>query len=57
MARCTFSLKWRLQADFADSPKNDTYHEYAAAVSAVYALSFIREYESISSRQKEGKLS
>jgi nucleoside phosphorylase/Tfp pilus assembly protein PilF len=30
--------------DYADKTKNDAYHEYAARVSALYALSFIRAY-------------
>jgi nucleoside phosphorylase len=30
--------------DFADTDKNDTYHQYAAQASAIYALSFIRAY-------------
>lgn len=31
-------------SDFADSSKHDNYQEYASAASAIYALSFIREY-------------
>ena len=31
-------------SDYADSDKDDTYHKYAASVSAVYMLSFIKEY-------------
>ena len=30
--------------DYADKTKNDTYHDYAARASALYALSFIRAY-------------
>ena len=30
--------------DYADQDKNDTYHDYAASASALYALSFIRAY-------------
>src|SRR5205807_306102 len=30
--------------DYADRDKNDTYHDYAARASALYALSFIRGY-------------
>jgi nucleoside phosphorylase len=32
--------------DYADQEKDDTYHEYAAQASALYALSFIRAYVS-----------
>jgi len=31
-------------SDYADSDKDDSYHKYAATVSAAYMLSFIREY-------------
>lgn len=30
--------------DYADRTKNDTYHDYAARASALYALSFIQKY-------------
>src|SRR5436305_6188727 len=30
--------------DYADRTKNDTYYNYAACASALYALSFIRTY-------------
>jgi hypothetical protein len=30
--------------DYADADKDDTYHRYAAEVSAMYMLCFIREY-------------
>jgi nucleoside phosphorylase len=31
-------------SDYADSDKDDTYHQYAASVSAAYMLSFLKEY-------------
>jgi nucleoside phosphorylase len=31
-------------SDYADGDKDDTYHRYAASVSAAYILSFIKEY-------------
>lgn len=31
-------------SDYADPYKDDSYHEYAAAVSAIYILSFIKEF-------------
>lgn len=30
--------------DYADGEKNDTYHDYAARASALYALSFVQKY-------------
>jgi nucleoside phosphorylase len=31
-------------SDYADGEKNDSYHDYASAVSAAYILSFVKEY-------------
>jgi nucleoside phosphorylase len=31
-------------SDYADGEKNDSYHDYASAVSAAYILSFVQEY-------------
>lgn len=41
------SIPWLIVkgvSDYADQQKDDTYHEYAAYASALYALSFIRAY-------------
>ncbi len=40
----TRSLLVKGVCDYADSDKDDTYHQYASSVSALYALCFIREY-------------
>ena len=31
-------------SDYADAEKDDSYHKYAAMVSATYVLGFIKEY-------------
>jgi nucleoside phosphorylase len=31
-------------SDYADGEKNDSYHDYASAISAAYILSFVKEY-------------
>ncbi len=31
-------------SDYADGEKNDSYHDYASAVSTAYVVSFVKEY-------------
>ncbi len=38
------SLLVKAVCDYADSDKDDSYHEYAATLSATYALCFIKQY-------------
>lgn len=40
----THSLWVKGVSDFADSEKNDIYHDYASTVSAVYIICFIQEF-------------
>lgn len=40
----THALVVKGVCDYADMKKNDTYHDYAARVSAVYLLGFLQEY-------------